>query len=326
LLQRNPSIKVDKESRVMRRAHSHGRGALSEHIGNRRRLDVIPPSFDYHRPQSLDEAVGLLQTLGEDARVLAGGHSLIPMMKLRLAQPEHLVDLRDLAELRQIRADGDTLVIGAMVTQHALIGSELLAQKCPILRETSRQIADPQVRYVGTIGGNVANGDPGNDMPAVMMALDASYRAKGPGGERDIPARDFYRSTFLTALNPTEILTAIRIPTPAQGHGAAYEKQKRKVGDYATAAAAVILLVKQGTCTAAAVALTNVGATPLFAAAAGQALVGTRLDGTAIVEAVRQATSVAQPAADQHGPADFRKHVTGIMVGRAIQRAKARAA
>jgi carbon-monoxide dehydrogenase medium subunit len=310
----------------MRRACSCGREAKSEHIANKEEADVIPPSFDYHRPQSLDEAVGLLQKLGEDARVVAGGHSLIPMMKLRLAQPEHLVDLRDLAELRQIRGDDDILVIGAMVTQHALIGSELLAQKCPILRETSLQIADPQVRYVGTIGGNVANGDPGNDLPAVMMALNASYRAKGPGGERDIAARDFYHSTFVTALKPDEILTAIRIPTPAQGHGAAYEKQKRKVGDYATAAAAVILSVKQGSCTAAAVALTNVGGTPIFVAAAGQALVGTRLDGTAIVEAVRQATAVAQPAADQHGPADFRKHVTGIMVGRAIQRAKARAA
>jgi carbon-monoxide dehydrogenase medium subunit len=287
---------------------------------------VIPPSFDYHRPQSLDEAVGLLETLGEDARIVAGGHSLIPMMKLRLAQPDHLVDLRDLAELRQIRADADTLVIGAMVTQHALIASELLAHKCPILRETALQIADPQVRYVGTIGGNVANGDPGNDMPAVMMALNASYRAKGPGGERDIAARDFYRSTFVTALKPDEILTGIRIPAPAPGHGAAYVKQKRKVGDYATAAAAAILTVTQGKCTAAAVALTNVGDTPLFAAAAGQALVGTRLDGTAIVEAVRQATSLAQPAADQHGPADFRKHIAGVMVGRAIQRAKERAA
>jgi carbon-monoxide dehydrogenase medium subunit len=317
---------VDKKDRLMRRACLCGREALREHIRNKEEADVIPPSFDYHRPQSLDEAVGLLHKLGEDARVVAGGHSLIPMMKLRLAQPDHLVDLRDLAELRQIRADGDTLVIGAMVTQHALIGSEVLAQKCPILRETSLQIADPQVRYVGTIGGNVANGDPGNDLPAVMMALNASYRAKGPGGERDIAAREFYLSTFVTALKPDEILTAIRIPTPAQGHGAAYEKQKRKVGDYATAAAAVILTVKQGTCTAAAVALTNVGGTPLFAAAAGQALVGTKLDGTAIVEAVRQATSIAQPAADQHGPADFRKHVTGVMVGRAIQRAKERAA
>jgi aerobic carbon-monoxide dehydrogenase medium subunit len=286
---------------------------------------VIPASFDYHRPQSLDEAIGLLTKLGEDARVVAGGHSLIPMMKLRLAHPEHLVDLRDLKELRLIRAEGDTLVIGAMATQQALIASDLLAQKCPILRETSLQIADPQVRYVGTIGGNVANGDPGNDLPAVMMALNAGYRVKGPGGERDIPARDFYRGTFLTALQPGEILTAIRIPAPAAGHGHAYEKQKRKVGDYATAAAAVILTVKQGSCTAAAIALTNVAGTPLLATAAGQALVGTRLDGTAIVEAVRQASAITQPAADQRGPADFRTHLAGVMVGRAIQRAKERA-
>ena len=287
---------------------------------------MIPASFDYHRPQSLDEAIGLLVTLGEEARVVAGGHSLIPMMKLRLAQPEHLVDLQDLAELRQIRGEGGTLVIGAMTTQQELIASDLLAAQCPILRETALQIADPQVRSLGTIGGNVANGDPGNDMPAVMMALGASYRAKGAGGERDIAARDFYESSFVTALKPGEILTSIRIPAPPPGHGYAYEKQKRKVGDYATAAAAVILGVKQGSCEAAAVALTNVAGTPLFAAAAGQALVGTRLDGTAIVEAVRQAVSIAQPAPDQRGPAEFRRHVAGVMVRRAIQRAKVRAA
>jgi aerobic carbon-monoxide dehydrogenase medium subunit len=163
-------------------------------------------------------------------------------------------------------------------------------------------------------------------MPAVMMALSALFRVKGPSGERDILARDFYRSSFETALDPGEILTAIRIPTPPDGHGYAYEKQKRKVGDYATAAAAVILTLSQGTCTAAAIALTNVAGTPLFAAAAGQALIGTRLDGTAVVEAVRQATALAQPAADQRGPVEFRRHIAGIMLQRAIQRAKERAA
>jgi carbon-monoxide dehydrogenase medium subunit len=287
---------------------------------------VIPGAFDYHRPRSLDEAIALLATYDDAARVVAGGHSLIPMMKLRLAAPEHLVDLQDIVELRAIRSEGQNLVIGAMATQAEVIASELLAAACPILRETSLQIADPQVRYVGTIGGNVANGDPGNDMPAVMMALGAAFRAKGPQGERDIPAREFYQGTFVTALGAAEILTSIRIPTPPAGHGYAYEKQKRKVGDYATAAAAVILTLAQGRCTAAAIALTNVGGTPLFAAHAGQALVGTGIDGTAVAASVQHATAITQPAADGRGPAEFRTHLAGIMVRRAIQRAKARAA
>ncbi|HEV2550489.1 MAG TPA: xanthine dehydrogenase family protein subunit M [Stellaceae bacterium] len=287
---------------------------------------MIPAPFDYHRPRSIDEAIGLLAAHGEAARVVAGGHSLIPMMKLRLARPDHLVDLQDLQELRGVREEAGVLAIGALVTQQELIADPLLAAKCPIIAETSRQIADPQVRALGTLGGNVANGDPGNDMPAVMMALDARYRVRGPGGEREIRAREFYQGPFATALAANEILTAVRIPSPPPGHGHAYEKQKRKVGDYATAAAAIILTVAQGKCTAAAVGLTNVAGTPLFAAAAGQALVGTALDGTAIVAAVRQATAIAQPAADGRGPADFRTHVLGVMVERAIRRARERAA
>ena len=287
---------------------------------------MIPGPFSYHRPATLADAVKLLADLGDEARPLAGGHSLVPMMKLRLATPEHLVDLHGIDGLKGIRRDGNKIVIGAMTTQHELLASDDIAKSLPILQETALLIADPQVRYRGTIGGNVANGDPGNDMPALMLTLDASYRLEGANGAREVAASEFYQGAYFTALEPGEILTSISIPAPAAGHGYAYEKLKRKVGDYATAAAAVILTVKQGTCTAAAVALTNVGDTPLFAAAAGQALVGTRLDGTAIVEAVRQATSLAQPAADQHGPADFRKHIAGVMVGRAIQRAKERAA
>ncbi len=287
---------------------------------------VIPAGFAYHRPRSLDEAIALLATHDDAARLLAGGHSLIPMMKLRLAAPDHLVDLQDIAELRAIRTEGESAIIGAMTTQAEVIGSELLSARCPILREAALQIADPQVRSLGTIGGNVANGDPGNDLPAVMMALGAVYRARGPKGEREIAARDFYRGPFTTALASAEILTAIRIPLPLAGHGHAYEKQKRKVGDYATAAAAVVLTLAQGNCTAAAVALTNVAGTALFAAAAGQALVGTRLDRAALDAAVKQATAIAEPAADQRGPVDFRTHVAGVMVRRAIQRAKERAA
>jgi aerobic carbon-monoxide dehydrogenase medium subunit len=301
-------------------------GEHSARYTPREEQKVIPAPFDYHRPRTLDEAIALLAAHDEEARLVAGGHSLIPMMKLRLAAPEHLIDLQDLAELRRIGADGQALVIGAMTTQQEVIASALLAAKCPILRETALQIADPQVRALGTIGGNVANGDPGNDMPAVMMALDARYRVKGPGGEREVAARDFYLGSFDTALKPGEILTHIVIPTPPEGHGYAYEKQKRKIGDYATAAAAVILTVAQGRCTAAAVALTNVAPTPLFVAASGQALVGTRFETSAVAEAVRHATTLAHPAADQRGPAEFRTHVAGVMVRRAIERAKGRAA
>jgi carbon-monoxide dehydrogenase medium subunit len=286
---------------------------------------MIPAPFAYHRPRSVDEAVALLAQQGEEARVVAGGHSLIPMMKLRLARPGHLVDLQDLHELRGIRSEPGAVVIGAMTTQHDMIGSDLLAARCPIIRETSLQIGDPQVRYCGTLGGNLANGDPGNDMPAVMIAFDVTYRVRGPQGERNIPARDFYRGIYSTALAQDEILLAVRIPMPPDPHGWAYEKQKRKTGDYATAAAAVVLTMSGSTCTSAAIALTNVADTPLFAKAAGDAVVGTGLDDAAISEAARRARAVANPSADGRGPADFRTHIVGVMVRRALVRAKERA-
>ena len=201
---------------------------------------MIPGPFAYHRPKTVADAVSLLASLGEEARPLAGGHSLIPMMKLRLAAPHHLVDLRAIAELRGVRNDGGDVVIGAMTTQHDLIADATLGSKLPILRETALLIADPQVRYVGTVGANVANGDPGNDMPAVMICLGATYHVAGKRGEWRIAAREFYQGAYFTALEPGELVTAIRIPTPPAGHGAAYEKLKRKVGDYATAAAAVM--------------------------------------------------------------------------------------
>lgn len=286
---------------------------------------MIPAPFEYYSPSSLDEAIGLLSRHGDEARVVAGGHSLIPMMKLRMAGPAHLIDLQAIGELRGVREDGDAIVVGAMTTQHEVIESDLLGERCPILREAALQIADPQVRYCGTLGGNVANGDPGNDMPAIMHALDAVYRVNGADGEREIPARDFYEAPFFTALAEGEILTAIRIPVPPAGHGYAYEKQKRKVGDYATAAAAVLLAMSGGKCTNAAIALTNVGDTPLLAEAAASALVGTAVDDAAVDAAVREARDITEPASDGRGPPDFRRHVAGVMVRRAIARALERA-
>src|SRR5450631_4444018 len=207
---------------------------------------MIPGPFSYHRPATVADAVKLLSTLGDEARPLAGGHSLVPMMKLRLATPEHLVDLHGIDGLKGIRRDGNNIVIGAMTTQHELLASDEIKKSLPILQETAALIADPQVRYMGTIGGNVANGDPGNDMPALMMTLGATYVLRGASGERLVPARDYYLSPYETALEPGEILTAISIPAAAAGHGYAYEKLKRKIGDYATAAAAVVLTMAGG--------------------------------------------------------------------------------
>lgn len=287
---------------------------------------MIPGPFEYHRPHTLDEAVSLLARHGDAAQILAGGHSLIPMMKLRLAVPGHLVDLQAVEDLRGIGRDGDTLVIGAMTTQTEVIDSALLAEACPILREAALVIADPQVRSCGTIGGNVANGDPGNDMPAVMQALDAVFTVRGEGGARQVAARDFYEGPFETARGDKEIVTEIRIPAPAKGHGWAYEKQKRKVGDYATAAAAVLLTLEGGRCTGASIALTNVGDTPLFAADAAEALVGTALDDAELDEAARRAEAITSPASDGRGPSAFRTKVAGTMTRRAIARARERAA
>ena len=286
---------------------------------------MIPGAFSYHRPASVADAVKLLSTLGEDARPLAGGHSLVPMMKLRLATPGHLVDLHGVAGLKGIRCDGDNVVIGAMTTQHELLASEEIRQSLPILTEAAALIADPQVRYRGTIGGNVANGDPGNDLPALMMTLGAVYRLEGPNGGREVAAGEFYQGAYFTALEPGEILTAITIPAPAAGHGYAYEKLKRKVGDYATAAAAVVLTMAGGRVATCAIGLTNLHETPLIATDAAKAVIGTSLDTATLKKAAAAAEAIMAPAADARGPVAYRKHVGGIMVVRALQRAAQRA-
>ena len=286
---------------------------------------MIPGIFSYHRPASVNEAVGLLADIGDGALALAGGHSLIPMMKLRLATPAHLIDLGGISDLKGIRADGGDIVIGAMTTQHELIGSALLSAKLPILRETALLIADPQVRYVGTLGGNVANGDPGNDMPAVMMCLRANYHVSGKAGERRIAAREFYHGAYFTALEPGEILTAIRIPVPPVGHGYAYEKLKRKVGDYATAAAAVLLTMSGAKVASCSIGLTNVAETPLWAEEAGRILIGSTLDAATVKQAVGAAEAITSPASDGRGPAVYRTKMAGVMLARAVARAKARA-
>jgi carbon-monoxide dehydrogenase medium subunit len=286
---------------------------------------MIPGPFTYHRPATVAEATKLLSTLGDQARALAGGHSLIPMMKLRLATPDHLVDLQGIEGLRGIRRQGDRLVIGAMTTQHILLASDEIASALPILHEAALLIADPQVRYRGTVGGNVANGDPGNDMPALMMTLGASYRLEGPGGAREVPAAEFYQGAYFTALEPSEILTSVSIPVAAAGHGYAYEKLKRKVGDYATAAAAVVLTKAAGKIASCSIGLTNLSEKPLLAHDAAQAVIGSSLDETTLQRAAEAARAIMSPAADARGPVEYRKYVGGVMVMRALQRAASRA-
>jgi carbon-monoxide dehydrogenase medium subunit len=286
---------------------------------------MIPGAFDYHRPATVSEAALLLRRLGPEARPLAGGHSLIPLMKTRLATPENLVDLSAVGELKGVRREGEEFVIGAMTTQHELIRSAVLAEFLPLLRETSVQIADPQVRYRGTIGGNVANGDPGNDMPAVMQCLDARFTVVSPEGRREIPARQFYRGAYDTALGPGDIVTEIRIKAPPASHGFAYEKLKRKTGDYATAAAAVVLTMDGGKCVSASVALTNVADTPLWAEEAGAILAGSDLGKVALDRAAAAAEAITSPASDLHGPAEYRAKMAGVMLRRAVIRAQSRA-
>ncbi|WP_050605913.1 xanthine dehydrogenase family protein subunit M [Ruegeria sp. 6PALISEP08] len=276
---------------------------------------MIPAGFEYHRPGDIASAIGILQEHGDEARVIAGGHSLIPMMKLRMTDMSHLVDLQAIEELKGIEIESDIVTLGAMVTQHELITHDGLASAIPLIREAALQIADPQVRYVGTVGGNVANGDPGNDMPGLMQCLNATFELSGPDGNRSVAAREFYEAAYFTAREEEEILTRISIPKPGAGIGQAYEKQKRKIGDYATAAAAV--MVGNGT---ASVAMTNLADTPIWSEDASNALAGGDVEGcvAAMLDAI-------DPVADNRGPVEFKKHVAAVMLRRAIDRAQNRA-
>ena len=284
---------------------------------------MIPAAFDYYRPKDMAGVLSILEEHGDDARVMAGGHSLIPMMKLRMADVPHLIDLQDVSGMSDIVIGADSIRIGAMVTQHHIIENADIAKAAPILREAALQIADPQVRYMGTIGGNVANGDPGNDMPGLMQCLDATFTVVGPDGERDIDARAFYQAAYMTAREDDEVLTQVTIPLPKGGY--AYEKQKRKIGDYATAAAAVQIVSDGGTCVSAAIAMTNLSDTPIFSEAAGAALVGTTVDETAVKAAMAAMLGDIDPSEDNRGPVAFKKHVAGVILRRAIERAWSRA-
>jgi carbon-monoxide dehydrogenase medium subunit len=286
---------------------------------------VIPRSFEYHAPTSLGEALTLLNRYGDEAKLLAGGHSLLPMMKLRFAAPGHLIDLGKIGELKGVQQIANEIRIGAMTTENELIWSELLAEKVPLLVEGARQISDPQVRYKGTIGGDISHGDPGNDHPALMLALGAAFVLRGEKGERVVPADGFFLGLYSTRIEPDEIMTQVRIPIPAAGTGWCYAKLKRKTGDFAAAAAAVLLRMKGGLVEQASIALTNVGPTALKARAAEESLLGKPLDEAAIAQAARLAMSICSPAVDQRGDAEYKTAMAGEMTRRALQTARSRA-
>jgi carbon-monoxide dehydrogenase medium subunit len=283
---------------------------------------MIPPAFEYHAPASVAEAIALLGRLGTDAKLLAGGHSLLPMMKLRFAQPAHLIDLNRIAGLRGIREQDGEIVIGAMTVENELLQSSLLQANVPLLPEAVRQIADPQVRNRGTIGGDLAHGDPANDHPATMLALRAEVVATGPNGARTIPIDQFFLGLFTTALEADEILTEIRIPAPQAKSGGSYVKLERKVGDFATAASAVQLtLGAGGEVASAGIGLTNAGPTPLRATDAEQYLIGKQPGADVIAEAARLASTIAMPSADRRGAIEYKRQMARVLTARALQRA-----
>jgi carbon-monoxide dehydrogenase medium subunit len=287
---------------------------------------MIPATFEYHRPSTLQDAVALLGRLGEDAKVLAGGQSLIPLMKLRLASPRHVVDLNRIGGLDGIAERDGALVIGALVRESELETSDVVRRRFPILADACRVIADPIVRNLATVGGNLAHGDPANDHPAVMLALEAEVVALGPKGTRKMPVAGFFTGPLETALAPGEILTEIRIPLPPPRSGGAYLKLERKVGDFATAAVGVQLtLGDNGACARVGIGLTNVGPTPIKATRAEGLLRGQRPDDATIREAARAAAAESDPAEDLRGSVEYKRDLVRVLTTRAIRRALERA-
>jgi carbon-monoxide dehydrogenase medium subunit len=287
---------------------------------------MIPPTFDYLRPATIPEAIAMLQQYGDDAKILSGGQSLIPMMKLRLARPAYLIDINRIAGLSYVREEDGHLKIGGLTREAELESSPLIHSKYPIILDTARVIADPQVRNMATVAGNLAHGDPANDHPATMLALGAKVVATGPSGARVIPIDDFFVSLFTTALAPNEIVTEIQIPIPPQKSGGAYFKLERKVGDFATAAvAAQVTLDGNGVCQQAGIGLTNVGPTPIKATKAEAFLRGKKLDEGNLRQAAQMASDEAQPSSDLRGPAEYKKGLVKELAFRALSRAVERA-
>jgi carbon-monoxide dehydrogenase medium subunit len=287
---------------------------------------MIPAAFEYHAPRALGEATELLGKLGDEAKILSGGQSLIPLMKLRLARPRHLVDINGIPGLAYIREGEGYLRIGALTRESDLEASELVRTRYPLLHDTCAVIADPLVRNLATIGGNLAHADPANDHPAAMLAYGAEVTATGRRVERRIAVGAFFTGPFTTALGPDEILTEIRIPIPPPRSGGAYLKMERKVGDFATAAVAVQLtLGAGGACERVGIALTSVGLTPIKADRAEQALRGKPLDEASVRQAAQLAAEQCQPSADLRGPIEYKRDLVRVLTARALRKAADRA-
>jgi carbon-monoxide dehydrogenase medium subunit len=285
----------------------------------------VPAHFEYERATSVDHALALLTQWGPEARVVAGGHSLIPMMKLRIARPEALIDINELAELAYLRLDGDALAIGALTRHTHLLESELAAEHYPIFRDAERVIADPIVRNRGTVGGSLCQADPSEDLSAAFAAVDAVAVIRGPGGERRVPVREFHLGPYETVLQSNELLTEVRVPVKPGG-GSAYEKVERRVGDWAVAAAGAALWLSGGAVSDAGIGLTAVGAEHFHAAEAEAFLRGKAATEENFAEAGRLAGEHCHPTADQRGPVDYKRHLAGELTVRALRRAAARAA
>jgi carbon-monoxide dehydrogenase medium subunit len=284
---------------------------------------MIPPEFEYHAPTTLSDAVALLNELGDDAKVLAGGHSLLPMMKMRFAEPAHLVDLNKIEQLRGIREEDGVIKIGAMTVENDILDSTLLNEKASLLPKAVKLIADPQVRNRGTIGGDIAHGDPANDHPAIMKAMDATFVIAGPNGERSVKAVDFFHGTYMTDMAENEILAEIHLePLPANT-GTSYVKLKRKTGDWATAAAAVVLQMDGDKVGMIRIGLTNVADTALRATEAEALLTGQPLTPEVLAKVVDAVTAICNPAEDLRGDAEYKIAMAGEMTKRAILQAAA---
>lgn len=286
---------------------------------------MIPGAFDYHAPTSLDEAVALLQQHGDDAKILAGGQSLIPAMRFRLSMPEVLIDINGVKGLEYVREDNGHLAIGSMTRESDLEDAAVVQQKYHLLHDTAGVIADPLVRNQATVGGNIAHADPANDHPATLLAYNAEVVALGPNGTRTIAIDDFFVDLFENALTDDEILTEIRIPAPAANSGGAYVKVERKVGDYAISAVAVQLTMDGDTCTAARIGLTNVSPVPMRAKNAEQALIGNAITDDVLEAAGAAAAAECDPSQDLRGSVAYKRDLTRVLVKRAIQKAAERA-
>jgi carbon-monoxide dehydrogenase medium subunit len=277
---------------------------------------VIPASFTYHRASSVDEALSLAAELGEDAKFLAGGHSLLPMMKLRFAVPTDLIDVGPITELSYVRDEGTYVAIGALTRHHDVNTSALLASQVPLLAHAAGQVGDPQIRHRGTIGGSVAHADAASDMPAVLLALDATFVIRGTDGTRSVPAGEFFKSVFETALEPGELLTEIQVPKPAVPSAWSFQKFTKRAIDWAIVGVAV----QGGSGHAAGVALISMGLTPLRASATEAALAS----GASLADAAALAAEGTSPGSDLHASASYREHLARVLVRRALEEARSR--